>query len=284
MRAGTGKGDAMKKLLALGLCVALWALAHAVASAAEGEMKLDRAPIDARDLGSLQVGARTFVNYCLNCHAAGLMRYNRLRDLGLSDEQVKDNLLFTAEKVGGMMDIAMTRQDAKLWFGTVPSDLSVIARSRGTDWLYTYLRTFYRDPASTTGWNNLVFDRVAMPHVLWQLQGEQVLDVREFKSRDEAEAARIQSRAFGLVEEAPARSGAAESRRYLLKTTRIDRPGTMTPIQYDETVRDLVNYLEWMSEPNQVFRKQVGIVVVFFCAILIFITWFLYKEFWKDVH
>jgi len=284
MPAGAGKGDEMNKLLALGLCAALWAMGQAPALASEGDMKLVGAPIDVRDTSSLQSGARTFVNYCLNCHSAGLMRYSRLRDLGLTEDQIRDNLLFTAEKVGQMMDIAMPAKDAKLWFGTVPPDLSIIARSRGADWLYSYLRSFYRDPSSATGWNNLVFDRVAMPNVLWQLQGEQVLDERKFKSRDEAEAALTQSRAFGLVDEAPAQSGAAESGRYVLKTTKLDRPGTVTNVQYDETVRDLVNYLVWMGEPNQVFRKQVGIVVVFFFAMLIFLTWFLYKEFWKDVH
>ncbi|OGA03803.1 MAG: hypothetical protein A3I00_08345 [Betaproteobacteria bacterium RIFCSPLOWO2_02_FULL_64_12] len=274
----------MNKIPALCLSAALFALGLAPAPAFEGEMKLGRAPIDVRDTHSLQSGARAFINYCLNCHAAGLMRYNRMRDLGLTDDQIKDNLLFTAEKVGQLMDIAMTREDARQWFGTVPPDLSVIARSRGADWLYTYLLSFYRDPASANGWNNLVFNRVAMPHALWQLQGDSVLDVREFKSKEEAEAAQNQSRAFALVEEAAPQAGAKEAPRFLLKTTRIDRPGSMTQIQYDETVRDLVNYLVWMSEPNQVFRKQLGIVVVFFCAILIFITWFLYKEFWKDVH
>ena len=274
----------MKKLLAVFLFAALVGLGERSAFAA-AEMKLERAPIDVRNALSLQAGARTFVDYCLNCHSASLMRYNRLMDLGLSEQQIKDNLLFIAEKkVGQMMDINMSRPDAKSWFGTAPPDLSVIASSRGADWLYTFLRSFYRDPLNSNGWNNMVFQQVAMPHVLWQLQGEPVLDVREFKTRKEAEAAQIQAKSFSVVEEMAGKSGGKESTRYALKSIKIEKPGVLSQPQYDETVRDLVNFLVWMSEPNQVFRKQVGIVVMFFCLILVLLTWFLYKEFWKDVH
>src|SRR3990170_8225561 len=154
--------------LLVGLAVPL------AAWASEAEIRLDAAPIDVRDVASLQAGARTFVNYCLNCHSASLVRYNRLRDIGLTDQQIKDNLLFTADKVGEMMNIAMTKKDAADWFGPAP-DLSLIARSRGADWLWSYFRGYYRDPNSATGWNNTVFSDVGMPHVLWQLQGERVL-------------------------------------------------------------------------------------------------------------
>ena len=140
----------------------------AAALAAAGQ--LDRAPIEPRDLASLQAGARTFVNYCLNCHGAQYMRYNRLGDLGLTEAQIRDNLMFAAEKVGETMTVAMTVKDGKAWFGVPPPDLSVIARSRGADWLYTYLRTFYRDENTPSGWNNKVFPNVAMPHALWKVQ------------------------------------------------------------------------------------------------------------------
>lgn len=284
MQAGTGEGDEMKKRLAVFLFVALAGLGNGPAFA-EAELKLDRAPIDVRNALSLQAGARTFVDYCLNCHSASLMRYNRLMDLGLSEQQIKDNLMFTAEKkVGQMMDISISRPDAKSWFGAVPPDLSVIARLRGADWLYTYLRTFYRDPSSSNGWNNMVFERVGMPHVLWQLQGESVLNVREFETKKEAEAAQIQVKSFSVVEEMPDEPGSKESARYALKSIKVEKPGVLSQPQYDETVRDLVNFLVWMSEPNQVFRKQVGIIVMFFCLIFVLLTWFLYKEFWKDVH
>ena len=161
----------IKKLL--GILVAAVALSSSLAMANEA-MKLDPAPIDPRDVASLQAGARAFVNYCLNCHSASLMRYSRMRDIGLTDEQIKDNLLFSADKVGEMMNVAMSKKDGKDWFGASPPDLSVVARARGADWLYTYLRGFYRDSSTATGWNNLAFDRVAMPHVLWTLQGERV--------------------------------------------------------------------------------------------------------------
>jgi hypothetical protein len=167
--------------------VLLFALAAPLAFAAEESVRLDAAPIDPRDIASLQAGAKTFVNYCLNCHAAGMMRYHKLLEIGLTEQQIKDNLLFTADKVGELMNVAMTRRDAKEWLGTVPPDLSVIARARGPDWLYTYLRSFYRDRESATGWNNMVYERVAMPHVLWMLSGQQAQVERRFKTMEQAE-------------------------------------------------------------------------------------------------
>ena len=150
------------------LAALLWAPATLLAAAAG--YPLDRAPLEPRDLVSLQAGARTFVNYCLNCHGAQYMRYNRLGDLGLTEAQIRDNLMFAAEKVGETMTVAMTVKDGKAWFGVPPPDLSVIARARGADWLYTYLRTFYRDEKTASGWNNKVFPNVAMPHALWKVQ------------------------------------------------------------------------------------------------------------------
>jgi ubiquinol-cytochrome c reductase cytochrome c1 subunit len=252
----------------------------AAAPAAEGHLKLDQARVDVRNTESLQAGARTFVNYCLNCHSASVMRYNRLGDLGLSEEQIKENLLFTAEKVGEMMTVGMTRKDAKEWFGAAPPDLSVIARTRGADWLYTYLRTFYRDPTTVTGWNNLVFERVAMPHALWTLQGQPALEVREFKTLEEAEAARIQAKSFSVLSE----GGEEGVRRHLLKTIRVSTPGALTPAQYDGVVHDLVNFLVWMGEPAQESRKQIGIVALLFLGLMVLLSWLLYKSYWKDVH
>jgi len=253
----------MKRLLSL-LTLATALVAPAV-SASE-EIRLDTAPIDVRDLASLQAGARTFVNYCLNCHSASMMRYNRLGDIGLTEAQIKDNLMFTAEKTGELMTVALSRKDAKEWLGVAPPDLSVIARSRGADWLYTYMRGFYRDRNAASGWNNTAFPNVSMPHVLWQLQGERILkeeivkDASGKELRDEHGLPRKQMR----FETAAA--------------------GTLTPIEYDIVARDLVNYLVWMAEPNQVTRKQVGVVVMFALFLLIALTYFLYREFWKDVH
>ena len=247
---------------ALAVCGMLFLARPALAAE---EARLESAPIDARDIASLQAGARTFVNYCLTCHSASLMRYNRLRDLGLTDRQIIDNLMFSATKVGDMMTIAMTRQDAAAWFGPAP-DLSVIARSRGADWLWTYLRGFYRDPGTATGWNNTVFPGVGMPNVLWQLQGQRVL--KEEISRDVAG------------------NPAKDSHGEIIKSSHFETvvPGTMSPLEFDTEVRDLVNFMNWMADPNQVLRKQVGVWVLFVIAVLVALTYALYKEFWKDVH
>ena len=166
MQARTRSGDdvrrTVKKLLLALLFVPAFALAN------EAGYRLDRAPIDPKDMLSLQAGARTFVNYCLNCHGAQFMRFNRLTDLGLSEAQIFNNLVLTDAKVGDTMKVALTVKDGKAMFGAAPPDLSVVGRVRGADWLYTYLRTFYRDPNSPTGWNNAVFPQVAMPHALWK--------------------------------------------------------------------------------------------------------------------
>jgi ubiquinol-cytochrome c reductase cytochrome c1 subunit len=262
----------------------LLALVGPVAFAAEESVRLDAAPIDPRDVASLQAGARTFVNYCLNCHPAGMMRYHKLLEIGLSEQQIKDNLMFTADKIGELMSVAMTRKDAKDWLGAVPPDLSVIARARGPDWLYTYLRSFYRDGESATGWNNMVYDRVAMPHVLWTLSGQQVQLERGFKSMEQAEAAgRPQKNAWKIDELTPEQAG-KDGERFILKTIRTETPGSLSQIEYDILVRDLVNYMTWMSEPNQLERKQAGYVVILVLLALAVLAYALYREFWKDVH
>ena len=268
----------MKKL------ITLLALAAPLAFAAEESVQLDAAPIDPRDVASLQSGARTFVNYCLNCHSAGMMRFNKLLDLGLTEQQIKDNLLFSADKVGELMNVSMTKKDAKEWFGAPPPDLSVIARARGADWLYTYLRSFYRDPESVTGWNNMVYDRVGMPHVLWTLSGQQVQVEQEFKSRERAEAVGRQQRGAWKIENVISTDGGRTGERYVLKMIRTQTPGLLSQIDYDILVRDLVNYMTWMSEPSQVARKQTGYAVLLVLLVLLVVSYLLYKEFWKDVH
>ncbi|HUF22262.1 MAG TPA: cytochrome c1 [Burkholderiales bacterium] len=227
------------------------------AAAAGGGQKLDRANIDTRDAISIQRGAQVFVNYCLNCHSAEYMRYNRLTDLGLTEDQIRDNLMFVSDRVGDTMQIAMRAGDARQWFGVAPPDLSVVARSRGADWLYTYMRTFYRDSSGTTGWNNLAFPNAGMPHVLWELQGIQRLETT------------VEERAGHKV----------ESRRLVL-----EKPGTMTSAEYDRLVRDLVNYLVYMGEPARTQRVQIGIAVLFALSILLVLTWLLKREYWRDVH
>ena len=224
--------------------------------ASGGELKDDIAPINQQDKISLQRGARTFVNYCMGCHSAAYMRYSRLTDLGLTEQQIKENLVPTGAKVGETMAIAMTHDDAKTWFGTAPPDLSVIARSRGADWLYTYLRTYYRDPSTATGWNNLRFPNVGMPHVLWQLQGTQVLQVSE----KEEHGHKMEVRQLAL-----------------------EKPGQLSPKEYDLFVADLVNYLSYMAEPAKTQRTQLGIIVLFFLVLFFVVVLFLKKEYWKDI-
>lgn len=238
-------------------------LAPTLALAAGDHVKLDRAPINESDYASLQRGARVFVNYCLNCHSANYMRFNRLQDIGMKDKQILDNLVFTGVKVGDLMRISMDPKDGKNWFGATPPDLSVIARSRasadgsGADWLYTYLRGFYRDPERPTGWNNTVYANVGMPHALWELQGEQVL--AEHKVRGDG---------FMKTEMA----------------LKLDKPGQLTPAQYDQTVADLVNYLVFMGEPVRGDRKMIGMFVLMALGLLFIFAYALKKEYWKDVH
>ena len=241
--------QAMKKIL-----LAL-AFVPALAFGAEGGYHLDRAPIKPTDLVSIQAGARTFANYCLNCHGAQYMRYNRLVDTGLTEAQIRDNLIFTDAKVGDTMKVALSVKEGKQAFGAAPPDLSVIGRSRSADWLYTYLRTFYRDPKSPTGWNNAVFPQVAMPHALWTLQGERTLEVIPSKDGH----------------------GAPE-----YKWTQVSA-GSLSAIDYDVTVRDLVNYLVYMGEPTATTRKRLGVLVLFGLGVLFIFAYALKKEFWKDV-
>ena len=270
-----------------GLCAAL--LASLAAPASEGP-RLQTAPINAHDLASLQNGAKVFVNYCLNCHSANYMRYNRLKDLGLTEQQIRDNLIFTGVKVGELMRVAFERKDGKAWFGVPPPDLTVTARSRsssagsGADWIYTYLRAFYRDPARPSGWNNLVFQNVAMPHVLWQLSGQHELVEQEFESEHEATAALIAAKSVAHLEETQGKDkNGKDVKRYVLKTL---RPGTgmLSPLEYDKQVADLVNYMAYMAEPARLERRQIGIFVLLFLGILFVLAFMLKKEYWKDVH
>jgi ubiquinol-cytochrome c reductase cytochrome c1 subunit len=233
--------------------------------ASEGGFPLDPAP-QRSDLASLQHGAKLFVNHCLNCHSASAMRYNRLRDLGLSEEQISNNLLFTSEKVGDLMKSAMSPADGKTWFGAAPPDLSVIVRAKaseagsGSDYIYTYLRTFYADPSRPTGWNNLVYPNVAMPHVLWQLQGIRNAKFVDEKDPHEEDVTIHKFVGFEQV-----------------------KPGTMSNLDYDAAVADLVSYMNWMSEPVQTKRRQLGVWVLLFLGVLLFLMWRLNASFWREV-
>jgi ubiquinol-cytochrome c reductase cytochrome c1 subunit len=231
-------------------------LVPALAPASEDGIALDAAPVRT-DALSLQDGARTFVNYCLNCHGAASMRYNRLQDLGLSETEIKDNLMFASAKIGETMKVPLTMKDGREWFGVAPPDLSVIARARGADWLYTYLRSFYRDQVRPTGWNNTAFPNVGMPHVLYELQGQR-----------------------GLKVEKIAEHGRQTEKASFVQLTQ----GTLTAAGYDEAVANLVGFLVYVGEPNAAERKRLGIYVLFVLLLLTVLTWLLKREFWKDVH
>ena len=243
--------------------IAVMVLAPVLAVASDAGHPLDRAPDRSSDLTALQNGARLFVNYCLNCHSASLVRYNRLRDIGLSDAQIRDNLLFTSDKVGDLMKSNLSVSDAKSWFGAAPPDLSVIVRAKssgegsGADYVYTYLRTYYVDEGRATGWNNLAYPNVGMPHVLWELQGEREPQFDTVMSHGQ------ETKVF--------------------KGWKQITPGTMTPAQYDQAMANLVGYLQWMAEPAQNTRVRIGVWVMLFLGIFTVIAWRLNAAFWKNV-
>ena len=257
----------MKKIL-LPLLALMAALQFGPARASSEGIPWDKFPTKRiTDVAALQHGAKLFANYCLNCHAASYVRFNRLRDIGLTEPQIKDNLIFTGAKVGDLMTVAMSTKDAKDWFGGAPPDLTLVARSRadaakgsGSDYLYTYLRTFYRDDSKLTGWDNLAFPTVAMPNVLWELQGQQRALFTEHKDpHDPSQTVRV----FTGFEQIS--------------------PGKMTPAQYNTAVADLVAFMQWMAEPARDQRVRVGVWVMLFLGVLTFIVWRLNAAFWKDV-
>ena len=251
--------------------------------------RLQTAPINTHDSASLQNGAKLFVNYCLNCHTAGYMRYNRLQDLGLSEAQIRDNLVLTGVKVGELMQVAMDRKDAKEWFGVAPPDLTVTARSRssaagsGADWISSYLRSFYRDPSRPTGWNNLVYPNVGMPHVLWQLSGKQELKPQTFESEHEAKAALIATKGVAQLEETHEVKDGKTVEHFVLKTL-TPVSGTLSQLEYDKAVTDIVNYMAYMAEPARLERRKIGIYVLLVLGLLFLLVYVLKQSYWKDVH
>jgi ubiquinol-cytochrome c reductase cytochrome c1 subunit len=240
--------------------VALLALAPGAAWAAATGFPLDSANIDPTNHASLQRGAKLYVNYCMGCHSMNYQRYNRVaRDIGLTDPQMEENLIFTGAKVGDTMTIAMSETDAKRWFGAAPPDLNLIARSSGIDWLYTYLRTFYRDPSRPLGSNNAIFQQVGMPNVLWELQG-----VQEPVFHTETDAQGNEKEVLAGVE--------------------LVEPGKLTAAEFDRSMRDLVNFLAYSAEPIKLERQSLGVWVLLFLVLMTVVFYLLKKEYWKDVH
>jgi len=260
------------------------------------EMTVQRPPLDRHDVASLQRGAKLFVNYCMGCHGAQHMRFNRMvDDLRLSDKQITDNLIFrgtvakdgtyVTDKIGDTMRTAMDRADAKDAFGVVPPDLSVEARVRGTEWLYAYLRGYYRDEKSATGWNNLVFPNVAMPNVLWELSGQNKLTTKEFPTIEQAKGEFVQVHRVGSLETVHPPEGSADHAvKYVLRVVEPDKPGSMSSQDFDTAVIDIVNYLDYIAEPAKEERIKVGIKVLIFLAILFVFAYWTKREYWRDVH
>jgi ubiquinol-cytochrome c reductase cytochrome c1 subunit len=258
-------------LFALAFCTGV----HAAGSG--GDLRLMPAPVNRLDVPSLQRGARNFVNYCLNCHSAKYMRYNRLTDIGIDISMIEDNLMFASDKVGSTMAVAMSPADGKAWFGAPPPDLTVEARVRGRDWLYNYMLGFYRDPRSTTGWNNVVFPNVAMPHVAWELSGSNKLVEAEFVDHEKATAAAIAAKGLSLIEARP-------GNKWAVVTVAPDIPGSLTRVEYETWVGDLVNFLDYMAEPSKNRRINVGMAVLLFLGVLFGVAYWTKREYWKDIH
>jgi ubiquinol-cytochrome c reductase cytochrome c1 subunit len=242
---------------------------------ASTEVHLDKAPINIRDAESVQRGAQIFVSNCLSCHSASMMRYNRLLDTGLNESQIKkyfmpkvmkDGQLVEADNINGKMTIALKPEDAAKWLGVAPPDLTLVARVRGADWLYTYFRSFYRDEKSATGWNNLIFDKVAMPHVLSSLQGVQVLETLPAETAGHADKKELRLATPGSL---------------TIKT----KEGLLDNQVFDKQMADLTNYLVFMGDPGLVERQKIGYwVLLFLLLIMLPLSYFLKKEYWRDIH
>lgn len=227
------------------------------AQASESGGELMAAHTNVRDKASLQRGARLFFNYCVGCHSLQYLRYSRMaKDLGLTQKEVTENLDFTGAKFQDAIVASMPAADATKWFGKVPPDLSLEIDAKGTDWVYSYLNSFYLDPARPVGWNNTVFPNASMPFPLWELQGVQVAKMSTPKDGDPAQVEKL-----------------------VLK-----QPGSMTPAQYHAATRDLTAFLQYAAEPVALQRHSMGVWVILFLAIFTFLAYLLKHEYWKDVH
>lgn len=234
---------------------------------------LDEVPINMKDKTSLQNGAKLFVNYCLSCHSAAYARYNRVaEDLDIPLDLLKENLMFASDKPGDLMETTMPVEDAKRWFGVAPPDLSLVSRVRKPDWVYTYLRAFYQDESSPSGWNNSLFENVAMPHTLFELQGVQRLvgkvDPQERHAGD-AHAAEDEDKDYKVVGDAK---------------FELVHEGKMSPVEFDKAMMDLTGFLVYLAEPAVMKRTSIGVYTLAFLFLLMGLCYLLKKEYWRDVH
>lgn len=263
--------------LVLSFFFSLLALSSVSSYAAGPKVELESIEVDLDDKASLQRGARTFVNYCLSCHSASYMRYNRMaKDIGLTEEQVKASLMFTTDKIGDTMSIAMSPEDGKKWFGVAPPDLSVISRAKGTDWLYTYLRTFYLDDSKIMGTNNLVFKDVGMPHIMWLQQGYLAKDKESGELVPAKKPLPESMQGMKLEDFSPS------SLEY--KVLAASERKHMEPYYYNLMVKDLVNFLAYIGEPSKIERLALAKWVLIYLVIFFLVAYPMKKAFWEDVH
>ena len=249
------------------------ALLPGLAFAAGSGYPLDKVDIDLTDKAAMQDGARTFANYCMGCHSAKFQRYERVaKDLGIPEELMLENLVFTGAKIGEHMKIGMQPEDAKAWFGAAPPDLTLVARVRGTDWLYTYLRTFYEDPARPLGANNKVFPNVGMPNVLVGLQGRQVIGCKQ-----------VQVVEHGKKQYDPL-TGAPITHEACDQLTVVPNTGKLSEAEFDEKIHNLVTFLAYSANPVKLESQRIGTYVLLYLAFFFVFAYLLKREYWKDVH
>ncbi len=263
----------MKKLVIFLVALVTSSFVGSAAYAAGGHgAVLDKAYLNMSDKASLQNGAKLFVNYCLSCHSAEYARYNRVaEDLEIPLYRLKENLMFTTEKEGDLMKTTMPAEDAKRWFGVTPPDLTLVARVRKPDWIYTYLRAFYLDEGSPSGWNNSLFENVAMPHAMYELQG-----VQRFVGKIEKEE-------LGAMD---ANAAQGDDNYTVVGDAKFElvHPGKMTPAEFDKAMADLTGFLTYLAEPAIMKRQTIGVYSIFFVLILMGLCYLLKKEYWRDVH
>lgn len=268
----------MKKSILITAAVLVSCLVSLNAIAAGGHSAvLDKVHMNMSDEASLQNGAKLFVNYCLSCHSAEYSRYNRVaKDLDIPLWRLKENLMFTTDKEGDLMTTSMPVKDATRWFGVAPPDLSLVARVRGTDWIYTYLRAFYQDENSPSGWNNSLFENVAMPHSMYEMQGVQTL-----VGKVEADHS-----ASGDAHASDSSSNGIVGSQYIVGDAifELSHPGKLTPEEFDSAMVDLTAFLNYLGEPAQLQREAIGILTLSFLIILLILCYFLKKEYWRDIH
>ena len=247
----------MTKNLTVRLFALVGALLLSASALANEGGDLQQAGNDLTDKASLQRGAKLYVSYCSGCHSLKYLRYSRIAsDLGLTEEEVMQNLNFTGGKIGDQIQVSLQEDNAKKWFGKMPPDLSLISRVRGSDWVYTYLKSFYLDESRPLGWNNKLFPNASMPNPLWEMQG-------------------LQHAEFGKADAAGERP---------VEALKVTQPGNVPPQAYDQAVRDVTNFLEYAGEPAALKRQNIGVWVVLFLAALALLAYLLKQEYWRDVH